>query len=78
VSWSRVSALVCTRCDDDLVYVELAKGGFDGRLHLDRWATDWLGCRCVNRARLTFADTFEIVETGGGHDVRVERWGDAR
>jgi hypothetical protein len=78
VSWSRVSALVCNGCGQDLVYVELAKGRFDGRLHLDRWVTDWFGCDCPDRPRLVFADTFEIVERGRGHNTRVERWGDAR
>jgi hypothetical protein len=73
-----VSVLVCERCGQDLVYVELARGRLDDRLHLDRWVTDWFGCGCPRRERLVFGQTFEIVENGRGHGVRVERWGPAR
>jgi hypothetical protein len=72
VSWSRVSALVCDRCDQDLVYVELRRGT------LVNWVSPWFGCGCPDRERLVFADTFVIVEMGGGIDIRVERWGPAR
>jgi hypothetical protein len=75
VSWSRVAAIVCTRCGQDLVYIELAKGRLDGRLHQDRWVSRWFGCDCPDRKRLLGVDTHQIVETGHGHGVRVERWG---
>ena len=77
MSWSRVSAIVCNRCGDDLVYVELTRGPFDGRLHQDHWVTPWFGCSCPDRQRLLSAETFAIVENGGGHDAHVERWGPA-
>lgn len=64
--------LVCTRCGDDLVYVYLRRG------RLESWASTWFGCGCPDRRRLVFADTFEIVKAGRGHDARVERWGPAR
>jgi hypothetical protein len=72
-----VSAIVCQSCGNDLVYVELARGRFDGRMHLHRWVTDWFGCDCNARPRLRFTDTYEIVETGHEHNARVERWGPA-
>jgi hypothetical protein len=77
VSSSRVAALVCTRCGNDLVYVELAASRWDSqrRLRLDRWHSVWFGCDCPERPRLSFADTYGIVETGGGHETKVERWG---
>ncbi len=79
----QVIALVCDRCDRDLVYVRIRA------LQAIGWVSRWFGCDCLDREPMSMSHSHKIIDgiLGSGRsglascrtvdDVRIEVWGEA-